>query len=130
VDSAERTSWHREALAASVDSVAAARRAVTEVAADAGVTGLRLGELELLVSEVVTNAILHSGSEDVIVSICVDDRVRVRVEDHGSGVPIIAPPVAVGGLGLRLVDRLSTSWGVDAILDGKVVWFDLPRHTG
>lgn len=83
----------------------------------------------LLVSEVVTNAVLHARSAIVV---RVEDRrdvVHVEVED-GSPVPPRMHHFArssATGRGLRLLDRLAAAWGVesDAPGGGKVVWFEV-----
>ncbi|MER5643528.1 ATP-binding protein [Streptosporangium sp. NPDC002524] len=91
---------------------------------------------ELLVSEVVTNAILHSdsaGSEGIIV-IWVGlgrDLVHVEVIDEGSAtnVPAIrdTDDDSLSGRGLSWVDRLALVWGTDHAEAGGTVWFRLPR---
>jgi anti-sigma regulatory factor (Ser/Thr protein kinase) len=82
----------------------------------------------LLVSEVVTNAVLHARSD---IRLVVEDRdVIVRVEVH-DGSPM--PPrmhrfrlASATGRGLRLLDQLSRTWGVEAVSGaGKVVWFEV-----
>lgn len=87
--------------------------------------------VELLVSEVVTNAYRH-GRPPVRVAISLSQqRIRVEVHDHG---PAFEPPVITqndldmtGGWGLAIVAGLSSSWGVTAkSWDlGKRVWFEL-----
>lgn len=87
---------------------------------------------ELLVSELVTNAILHARTA---VRIAVEPRrddVRIAVGDDS---PL--PPrrrrhsiESATGRGLLLVERVAAHWGVDADGLGKVVWFDLPRNPG
>lgn len=88
--------------------------------------------LELAVSELVTNALQH-GRGDVEVEItATDDGVRLEVGDHGDqvGLPAITPagPGTHGGWGLRLVERLSDSWGVVADRSATRVW--MVRHAG
>ena len=83
---------------------------------------------ELLVSELVTNALLHAGSE-VRVRVEADgSRIRVEVQD-GSPVNVrkrAVSPESTTGRGLALVDALATRWGSDAVTDrGKAVWFEL-----
>lgn len=82
----------------------------------------------LLVSEVVTNAVLHARSDFRLV---VEDRGEVaRVEVHdASPVPPRMHhfrPASGTGRGLRLLDRLSVTWGVAPVAPGgKVVWFEV-----
>ena len=92
-----------------------------------------LGDAQLLVSELVTNSLLHSGTpegEDLVVRVhrwrgmC-----RLEVEDQGSdGMIAQRPPdPAGGGMGLNLVQMLSLRWGVVRGPAGPTrVWAQLP----
>jgi anti-sigma regulatory factor (Ser/Thr protein kinase) len=85
---------------------------------------------ELLVSELVTNAVLHARTD---IRVEVDQRgdvVRIGVSDRSlRGVRPRAHSIESGtGRGLLLVDRMAQRWGVDLHDDGKVVWFELPRE--
>ena len=95
-------------------------------------------DAELLVSELVTNAVLH-GRGDVSLTLAVaDGMLEVGVTDPGPRLPprqrpdeAAGPPwTAEGGRGLRLVDRLSVEWGVVTLARGKQVWFRLEVGTG
>lgn len=82
---------------------------------------------ELLVSELVGNAVRHASSAP-IVSIEVDSgKVRVAVQDDSSLVPDVQPPdpEGDGGRGLLLVESLAVSWGWSRTPGGKRVWFTL-----
>ena len=89
----------------------------------------------LLTSELVTNAVLHAspqpGPQDITVQIIrTVGMLRVEVHDHDPRPPAPVEPPAQpveGGMGLHLVDRLSSTWGIDATPDGKNVWFEI--HT-
>jgi hypothetical protein len=88
-----------------------------------------LQTVQLAVSELVTNAVLHAGSSvDVSVSLHATD-IRVDVVDRGSGTPLIQPPAEDhdSGRGLQIVGRLATSWGVREGPGWKSVWFEVPR---
>jgi anti-sigma regulatory factor (Ser/Thr protein kinase) len=80
---------------------------------------------QLVISELVTNAVLHSGT-DIEVELQFDHgRLRMRVHDWGSGMPMVVPPRErrVGGVGLELVSRAAQSWGVTPDpRGGKDVW--------
>lgn len=85
---------------------------------------------ELLVSELVTNAITH-GTGMVRLSIdCADHTLSVSVSDDEPMPPRVQPelPLAVGGRGLRMIEALASAWGVRAHDNkpGKDVWFRLP----
>ena len=84
----------------------------------------------LLTSEVVTNAVRHSGlTSDETIGFCVErdeGTVRVRVSDDGPGFEKPTNPVASEdhGFGLAMVDRLADRWGVTH--DGSnEVWFEI-----
>lgn len=88
-----------------------------------------LETVEIAVSELVTNALLHAHSKvDVTVSLRSQD-VRVDVVDRGSGEPRLRNPAKeeVSGRGLFIVESLTTSWGVDEGPGWKSVWFVVPR---
>jgi anti-sigma regulatory factor (Ser/Thr protein kinase) len=98
------------------------------------VTPEALENLELLVTELVTNAVRHAGlDEHGWVSVEVVARpavVHVEVSDPGRGFDGHDPAVVAGeergsGWGLYLVDRLASRWGVRHD-DCTRVWFDVP----
>lgn len=88
----------------------------------------RLADVELVISELVTNAIKAGATE---VSIELDARpmqVLISIADDADGqVAIRSPsPSAPGGRGLPIVAALSSDWGVDVQSSGKRVWALLP----
>jgi anti-sigma regulatory factor (Ser/Thr protein kinase) len=90
----------------------------------------RVDELRLLVSEVVTNAVLHAELPsnqriDMLVQLA-PDSTRVEVRDRGKGFEPLTPPQpgTVGGLGMVVVDRMARRWGVSGSPHFGV-WFDL-----
>ncbi len=114
-------------IAPSRHAPAQARRAVHDFATAVAPACARTAEL--LASELVTNAVTH-GRGDVRVVMEYDDRgLAVTVSDDEPAVPEVASPAgaAVGGRGLRLVEVLSSDWGVepDRRGRGKGVWFRL-----
>ena len=79
----------------------------------------------LLVSELVTNAVLHARSR---LTICIDrdgDELRVGVSDGSSVIPRPRrySSDAATGRGLGLVELMSSSWGATATESGKEIWF-------
>lgn len=83
----------------------------------------------LLVSELVTNAVLHARTEITVRGELGADRVRFEVGDGNRGAPTPKRYVAdsLTGRGMRLVAALAESWGVERAADGKVVWFTIAR---
>lgn len=87
--------------------------------------------LATVVSEVVTNAILHARTT-FCVSVTVDDSaIRVDVQDGSVDVPVrkLYDPTAATGRGLRIIDAMSDRWGVSMQPSGKTVWFEMEKAT-
>ena len=83
----------------------------------------------LCVSELVTNALIHSHG-GCLVQVVLDDRVlTTTVLDWGASPPasvrVAEDPLQVHGRGLQLVDALASRWGYDLDADGASVWFSL-----
>lgn len=94
------------------------------------------GDIEviaLLVSELITNAIVHAAPHDskeqIALTISISKGlVRVEVGDANPSPPtriVDAALDAPSGRGLALVDALSTTWGVTPTTSGKFVWFEV-----
>ncbi|MEV0847418.1 ATP-binding protein [Streptomyces sp. NPDC049954] len=88
---------------------------------------------ELLTSELVTNALVHTAHDAVVTATVGPQGVRVEVRDFTGHRPRPRTPVPdehTGGRGLGLVQSLADSWGVRALGVGKVVWFQLDDPAG
>jgi anti-sigma regulatory factor (Ser/Thr protein kinase) len=89
------------------------------------------GDLELLVSEVVTSGVRHTQSDALTLGVeRTPGRVRVRCWDGGSGFSgLLRTPSRTGGggYGLLLVDRLAERWGIERNGPGAgcCVWFEV-----
>jgi anti-sigma regulatory factor (Ser/Thr protein kinase) len=86
----------------------------------------------LLVTELVTNAVIHAQTP---VRVCVDisgSRVRIDVQDEATTMPgrRLVPLESVGGRGLLLVERLADRWGYEPHPRGKTVWFEIDGASG
>lgn len=108
-----------------------ARAAVTGFSDGHEIPPARVATLLLLVSEVVTNAVIHSSApaptEILLRARMVDSgAVRVEVTDGGEGfLPVPRDPDHPGGgYGLYLVEQEARAWGVDRE-GGTRVWFEL-----
>ncbi|MFE3522771.1 SpoIIE family protein phosphatase [Streptomyces sp. NPDC059161] len=86
--------------------------------------------VELLVSEVVTNAVRYA-ERPVTLRLLKTDVLRCEVGDDSPQLPRQrrARETDEGGRGLFLVNRLARRWGATRLSGGKVVWFELPTHT-
>lgn len=116
-------------LPAHARSVAPARRFATARLAEWNLPHLA-DTLSLLVSEVVTNAVVHVLEPQRNVHVTLSHRagsVLVEVSDQGSDVPRTrtARQDEEGGRGLWLVQELSDGWGIRPATAGKTVWFRL-----
>jgi anti-sigma regulatory factor (Ser/Thr protein kinase) len=110
-------------LSPTLDSVRTARCFALSAAGDL-VEDDRRQTLELLVSEIVTNAIIHARTGCIVVLCRLGPRVRVEVEDGSRQVPYMkADADQRGGWGIRLLAMLAHDWGVDRRPGGKSVWF-------
>ena len=114
-------------------AAAAAARSYVRAAIGAWDVPVDVSVTELLVSELVTNAIRHEEGETVtLVITSAGDQVRVEVHDTSRSVPIPVdgPADAETGRGLMLVASLSKEWGFYRTPTGKAVYFTLTCQAG
>lgn len=112
---------------ADLRAVPEARRALRELLRGWGKPG-RSETAELLTSELVTNALVHTDDDALLTATVSSAGLRVEVRDCAArrprpGAPI--PDEGTHGRGLVLVESLADTWGVRAQGGGKVVWFEL-----
>jgi anti-sigma regulatory factor (Ser/Thr protein kinase) len=125
--SGQETSWP---LPSDPSSVPAARHLARTQLADWGLHEQR-EVAELLVSELVTNALRHATGPIGLTLCATDGVLRCEVRDAAAAQPHVcqARENDEGGRGLHMVETLSRRWGADRTPDGKVVWFELAaRH--
>ncbi|NBM19368.1 ATP-binding protein [Streptomyces sp. GC420] len=82
----------------------------------------------LLVSELVGNAVRHTGARSFgLRMLRRRGWIRIEVRDPSRGLPCLMPvrELDTSGRGLFLVDRLSDRWGVDLLPRGKTTWFEM-----
>jgi anti-sigma regulatory factor (Ser/Thr protein kinase) len=107
---------------------AAVARALTErVLTGWGIADL-IADAQVVVSELVTNALVHAGTSAELRLAHHHRSLRIAVVDHGPGTPDPHAPseARIGGRGLQIVDAISNAWGVENITgDGKLVWAEL-----
>lgn len=121
-------SW---SIGTALGGVGVARRRAARAFTEAGLDARETQVLVLLVSELVTNALVHARPPVRLVIDVDDERTRVEVLDAATRVPHVrsATVSALGGRGLALVDDLATRWGTRVDDDGKTVWLELERAT-
>ncbi|MFT2017766.1 ATP-binding protein [Streptomyces sp. 796.1] len=111
------------------ESAAVARRLTQSVVLRHWGLGPQLSEhAVLLVSELVGNAVRHTGARAFgLRMLRRRGWVRVEVRDPSRGLPCLMPvhELDVSGRGLFLVDKLSDRWGVDLLPLGKTTWFEM-----
>jgi serine/threonine-protein kinase RsbW len=117
-------------LPATTGAIASGRRWAVDTAqaqgADEGVADV----VELLASEVLTNAVRHGSPTGTVQMHVVrhGERLRVTVRDASTDVPVVRTPDVeeTGGRGMQLVETLAADWGVQPHgVDGKSVWFEV-----
>jgi PAS domain S-box-containing protein len=112
-------------LPARTESVGRARHEVMAMAAQLGLDGS--GDLELITSELTSNAVKDSAAEVRIRLSRGDAVLRIEVDDDGPGAPHLLEGSESGGWGLRVVEEVSTAWGVIPLpAGGKTVWAEIP----
>jgi anti-sigma regulatory factor (Ser/Thr protein kinase) len=112
-----------------VENVAEARHWLDAFLAERDVAAPVVEDATLIVSELVTNALVHGRGVAVLRAAMTEDGIQVSVTDSGDELPLTRPlehdPVGreqIGGLGLNIVERVATSWGVASFPGGKTVW--------
>ncbi len=116
----------RRAFPSTPASAATARRFVEAVLTDVGL-GHLASTTTLLVSELVANAVLHTGTPIEVVIKPARDQVRVEVHDGSHQLPMRKHYSTLSGTGrgLMLVERMAVHWGAEPTPGGKVVWFEV-----
>lgn len=93
--------------------------------------GVDRGQLELAVSELASNAVLHARTPFVVLVERLDDGVRVSVIDGDPTLPKVrhVDPTNITGRGMAIVESLSRRLEVLGTPDGKTVRFELGTAT-
>ncbi|CAN5334323.1 hypothetical protein BH24ACT10_BH24ACT10_11300 [soil metagenome] len=116
------------AFGPAASSVAAARRFVTECLEQWDLAA-SVWTVQLLLSELATNAVLHAGGSGFTVGVEVlpEGGVRLTIADESSRPPRLRDygTSATTGRGVALVDELARTWGVQPRPVGKAVWCEV-----
>jgi anti-sigma regulatory factor (Ser/Thr protein kinase) len=124
-DDAEQSSSLTLRLPRDLAAGAAARR-VVRTRFGRFLTGDTLDDVLLVISELVSNAVLH-GTGDIELRLTYDGRrITGEVADDGAGFALPArrrPPGQIGGHGLRIVDSIASCWGIHD--RAAHVWFEI-----
>jgi anti-sigma regulatory factor (Ser/Thr protein kinase) len=123
-------------LATGPQEVGLARRFAVRVVAGLGADEQAQEAIRTLVSELVTNVVLHAGTRALLTVEDAGDSVRVLVTDGSAVLPRQRRTGAdsTTGRGLRLLQALSAASGTEPSSrispHGKTVWFTVRKHTG
>ena len=115
-----RTELPGNALAA-----AAARSFVAAALREWGLRGMLVDDAVLLVSELVTNAVVHAGTDIGLECRRANGTLVAEVSDRHPARGVLARDDEGHGYGLRLVSALAKEWGISYSRDRKTVWFHL-----
>ncbi|MEU6712021.1 ATP-binding protein [Nonomuraea sp. NPDC046802] len=105
-------------------SITASRDMTRQALEECGYRG-RHDDVLLVVSELVTNALVHGDGRPWLRVRGGASRVRIEVSDLGPDLPRLRDPGPANGWGLHVVRMLSTDWGIAPAEGGKVVWCEL-----
>ncbi|PNV35707.1 protein phosphatase [Streptomyces sp. DH-12] len=110
--------------------VADARRSAQDQLSRWGLDDELVFTTELLVSELVTNAVRHASGR-VRLRLILERTLVCEVLDGGASAPHLRHPRAMdeGGRGLLLVSQLAERWGTRFVPDGKIIWAEQPLTT-
>jgi len=108
-------------------SAGAARRFVA-AALEPYAIAIDIDVVSLMVSELVSNVVLHAHTPLEVSVRRRDSAIRVSVADESTLIPAIKryAPDSVTGRGLTMIDSAAERWGIDENADGKAVWFEMP----
>ncbi|MFI0238357.1 SpoIIE family protein phosphatase [Streptomyces sp. NPDC016845] len=113
------------------ERIAAARQQMRELLHD-WADDDQVDSAVLLISEMVTNVLVHTDGDALLVAEVAKDaegarRLRVEVADASDNLPHKRRPgeLASSGRGLVLMELLAERWGVDPQGEGKCIWFEL-----
>ncbi|MFF3860629.1 SpoIIE family protein phosphatase [Streptomyces sp. NPDC002209] len=112
------------------ERIAGARRQIRELLHD-WADEEQVDSAVLMVSEMVTNVLVHTDGDALLVAEAVGElgtrRLRIEVADASDELPHKRHPgeMASSGRGVLLMEMLADSWGVDPRGEGKSIWFEM-----
>jgi anti-sigma regulatory factor (Ser/Thr protein kinase) len=129
----ESTGSYEAQLPAELSSVVAARRLVDSAVASWSVGENVAQDAALVVSELVTNAVLHTGTVLSVRVRRLEPGVRLEVKDGSTQPPVVVTDRPADllathfmtGRGLALLAATADRWGSDPLPDGKTVWAEV-----
>ncbi|MEV6578146.1 SpoIIE family protein phosphatase [Streptomyces sp. NPDC051582] len=116
------------------ERIAGARRQIRELLHD-WADAEQVDSAVLMVSEMVTNVLMHTDGDALLVAEAVGERgtrrLRIEVADASDELPHKRHPgeMASSGRGVLLMEMLADTWGVDPRGEGKSIWFEMYEQT-
>ena len=85
---------------------------------------------ELMATELATNCVQHARTDFELTIARERGQIRIEVRDTGPGRPVPQSPTPRErtGRGLRIVEAMADSWGIEPSSRGKTVWFTVPQR--
>ncbi|MFE2876777.1 SpoIIE family protein phosphatase [Streptomyces roseus] len=117
------------------ERIAGARRQIRELLHD-WADAEQVDSAVLMVSEMVTNVLIHTDGDALLVAEAVGEpgtrRLRIEVADASDELPHKRHPgeTASSGRGVLLMEMLADTWGVDPRGEGKSIWFEMYEQAG
>jgi anti-sigma regulatory factor (Ser/Thr protein kinase) len=111
------------------EAVRHARRFTRRTLRSWGVPDDKMDGVLLAVSELVTNALVHTDGQVRLDITLINHRLRISVADTSPRTPIKPTSIgweATGGRGILLVEAMSAVWGTVPVSGGKQVWSEIP----
>ena len=115
-------------LAADEQAAVEARRYARSWSVRQGLLPHLVDDIELVVAELVSNAVRHAAPPFDIDLVEHDGVIRGEVSDGSPASPVTnVRPDHHGGFGLGIVAACTSRWGTSPTASGKQVWFEIPR---
>lgn len=111
-------------LSEEMGSITVARQIVRDALDAWGYAGQHEDVL-LVVSELVTNALMHGAGAPMLRMTGGSTHIRIEVGDSSEEAPKVREPGPADGWGMHVIGRLSSRWGISHREGGKVVWCEL-----
>ena len=122
VHSPYEASWELED---ELDAPRHARHLTADTLSAWGIDGFSDGA-QLVVSELVTNALVHAQSCSCLMLRYDGNKLWIGVRDHGDGEAVQRTSTGIGGWGLKVVESQSDDWGTERHHDGgKTIWSEM-----